>query len=81
VLKKDQINPDHYKAGKVECIDALETVASLNPESKEVVSQCNAIKYLWRYNNKHDDPLTDLYKSRWYLTRLIELVEKRLEKN
>ena len=81
MLKKDQINPDHYKAGKVECIDALETVASLNPESKEVVSQCNAIKYLWRYNNKNDDPLTDLYKSRWYLTRLIELVEKRLEKN
>ena len=46
--KKDQVNPDHYKSGKVECIDALETVASLNPESKEVVSQCNAIKNLWR---------------------------------
>ena len=80
MTKKYQVNPDHYKAGKGECIDALETVASLNPESKEVVSQCNAIKYLWRYNNK-EDPLTDLLKSKWYLDRLINKVKNRIEKN
>ena len=80
-MSKDQIKPDHYKAGEIECIDALETVASLNPNSKEIVSQCNAIKYLWRYPIKHDDPLTDLYKSRWYLDRLIEKVEERIEKD
>ena len=75
---KDQINPDHYKTGKIECIDALETVAALNKNSDEVVAQCNVIKYLWRYNSKHDDPLTDLLKAQWYLERLInKVLEKK----
>lgn len=74
---KDQINPDHYKSGKVECIDALETVASLNKNSDEVVAQCNVIKYLWRYHSKHDDPLTDLLKAQWYLERLINKVKAK----
>jgi len=75
---KDNINPDHYKAGEIECIDALETVASLNPHSKEVVSQCNSIKYLWRYHAKHKNELEDLYKAQWYLNRLIEKVKQRM---
>ena len=74
---KDNINPDHYKAGDVECIDALETVASLNPHPEEIPCQINAMKYLWRYNNK-DKPLEDLHKAQWYLSRLIEKVSKRL---
>jgi len=73
---KDNINPDHYKAGEVECIDALETVASLNPHPEEIPCQINAMKYLWRYNNK-EKPLEDLHKAQWYLNRLIKIVKKR----
>tara|TARA_A100001015_G_C14923410_1_gene685255 strand:+ start:1125 stop:1355 length:231 start_codon:yes stop_codon:yes gene_type:complete len=74
---KDKINPDHYKSGEVECIDALETVAAMNPYPKEVVAQCNTIKYLWRYHSKHEDQLEDLHKAKWYLERLIKNVKAR----
>ena len=69
-LGKDNVNPEYYKDGDIECIDALETVASLNSVNEEIPSQMNAIKYLWRYNNK-ENPFRDIQKTLWYVARIL----------
>lgn len=71
---KDNINPDHYKAGAVECIDALEA-ATVNKTGIEAVCTSNIIKYLWRYENKNG--LEDVKKAQWYLQKLIEKLETK----
>jgi len=64
----DNVNhPDHYTAGGVECLDAIE--AALGPEGFAAYIRGNCIKYLWRA--PHKGGLEDLRKARWYLTRLI----------
>lgn len=71
--KHDTVNhPAHYTAGKVECIEALES-ATENLSGIEAVCTANAIKYLWRW--KHKNGAEDLKKARWYLDRLISRVE------
>ena len=67
--KKDNINPSHYKNGKVECIDALES-ATVNKTGLEAVCTANVIKYLWRYEDKNG--LEDVKKAQWYLEKLIK---------
>lgn len=75
---KDNINPAHYKSGKVECIDALES-ATVNKEGLEAVCVANVIKYLWRYESKGG--VEDCKKAKWYLDKLINhLEEKRILK-
>lgn len=64
----DNINPAHYKSGKVECIDALEAATS-QLSGIEAVCTANAIKYLWRWKQKNG--AEDLRKAKWYLDRLI----------
>lgn len=66
--KKDNINPDHYKQGKVECIDALEA-ATVNKTGLEAVCTANIIKYIWRYESKNG--VEDCEKAKWYLNKLI----------
>lgn len=63
----DPVNPDHYKAGGIECIDALESM--MTPEEFKGMLRGNAIKYLWRYNKK-GRPNEDLSKADWYLQKL-----------
>ena len=76
--KDDAINPNHYKAGNVECIEAIQ--ASLTAEAFAGYLKGNVQKYLWRYETKHwEDPLQDLQKAEWYLSRLIELVGEDYE--
>ena len=65
----DAINPSHYKQGKVECIDALES-ATVNKTGLEAVCVANVIKYLWRYEAKNG--LEDVRKAQWYLAKLID---------
>jgi hypothetical protein len=69
----DPINPDHYKNGAVECIDALEA-ATVGKTGVEAVCTANVIKYLWRYEAKNG--LEDVKKAKWYLDKLIEKLEK-----
>lgn len=64
----DNINPNHYKQGNVECIDALES-ATVNLKGIEAVCTANAIKYLWRWKEKGGRD--DLHKAQWYITRLL----------
>ena len=73
-MKQDAINPPHYKAGKVECIDALES-ATIGKQGIEAVCVANVIKYLWRYEAKGG--VQDCKKAKWYLERLISHLEKK----
>lgn len=66
----DVTNPGHYRAhpSGVECIAITEHM-----------SFClgNAVKYIWRADLKHETPLDDLKKARWYLDREIARIEGR----
>jgi len=67
--KRDNINPNHYRQGKIECIDALEA-ATTNLMGLDAVCTANAIKYLWRWQEKGG--VEDLKKSIWYINKLID---------
>ena len=64
----DSINPDHYKSGEIECIDAIK--ASLDKQQFKGYLKASIIKYLWRYEKKNG--LEDLQKAEWFLQRLIK---------
>ena len=73
----DAINPSHYKQGKVECIDAIES-ATVNKTGLEAVCVAHVIKYLWRYEAKNG--LEDVRKAQWYLAKLIDYLEAKNKK-
>jgi len=63
----DPINqPEHYTAGSIECIDAIE--AALTPDEFIGFLKGNAIKYIWRC--RHKGGLQDIQKAAWYVDRL-----------
>ena len=69
----DMVNhPDHYTQGRIECIDALKA-ATVSKTGIEAVCTANAIKYLWRYEEKNG--IEDVKKARWYIDRLIKELE------
>lgn len=82
--KPDMVNhPSHYTFGKVECIDALESMAEGysvfdGPKEGSCVLASLAwqvVKYIWRAPLKgkmHED----LMKAKFYLERLITKVEE-----
>ena len=82
--KPDMVNhPSHYTFGKVECIDALESMAEgYNVFSGSKKGPCvfaslawQVVKYVWRAPLKgkmHED----LMKAQFYLERLITKVEE-----
>ena len=64
----DTVNkPKHY-AGKVECIDAIESAVE-GLEGIEAVCTANAIKYLYRWKKKNG--VEDIKKAKWYIERLL----------
>ena len=78
-VMKEKINPKHYKKGKVECIDAIESCTK-EMQGFDAVCVANIIKYLWRFPFKHNDPKQDLLKAKWYLERLIDAQNKTKDK-
>lgn len=62
-------NPTHYTQGAVECIDCIKA-ATINKNGIEAFCVGNAIKYLFRYENKNG--LEDVKKAQWYINRLIQ---------
>lgn len=71
----DAINPDHYKQGGIECIEAMK--ASMTPEQFQGYLKGQVIKYLWRLGLK-DSAVQDARKAAWYLDRMIsELSDER----
>ena len=57
-MTKDNINPNHYKAGGVETIDLIQDVVA----DFGSVCQANILKYGIRANKKHDEPQDDIKK-------------------
>lgn len=74
-MAKDNVNnPTHYTQGEIECIDCIKA-ATVNKVGIEAFCVGNAIKYLFRYENKNG--LEDVYKSQWYINRLIQELEEK----
>ena len=66
---KDNINPSHYRQGKIEAIDAIEA-ATVNKKGLDAVCTANILKYIWRFEEKGG--LEDLKKAQWYLCKMIQ---------
>ena len=60
----EKINPSYYKKG----IEVTDFILSHD------LGWCegNIIKYIVRHKIKHDDPIQDLKKAKWYLEKLIK---------
>lgn len=73
VNDNDVVNhPKHYTGGKVECIDAMESVFGI--EAVKSFCLCNAFKYHWRHADKNGEE--DLQKATWYMDKYKELVNR-----
>ena len=57
-MTKDNINPNHYKAGGIETIDLIQELV----KDFGSVCQANILKYGIRVNKKHDEPQDDIKK-------------------
>lgn len=66
--------PSHYCQGGIECIDAIEAAVT-GLSGMEAVCAGNTIKYVWRYHQKNG--AEDLKKARFYLNKLILMVDKK----
>lgn len=70
-MNGDPVNhPSHYTShpSGVECIQITEHMS---------FNVGNAVKYLWRADLKHGDPIEDLQKAAWYVAREIERLNAR----
>lgn len=74
-VQTDAINPGHYRSGKVECIDAIESALAGHSDPVAAYLTGQALKYLWRWPLKNR--VEDLKKAKWYLERLIEKEESK----
>ena len=63
-------NPQHYKQGKVECIEAIQS--ALTEEEFRGYCKGNAMKYIWRERHKGSDE--SLQKAAWYLDYMAQCV-------
>jgi len=66
-VKEDVTQPSHYKIG----IDVYAAVAK-NKDAYDGFLHLNATKYLHRCYHKHDTPVDDLGKAKWYITELLK---------
>lgn len=72
-------HPDHYQSKKgLEVIDVIEAFTE-GLDGIEATDTGNVIKYICRWKNKNG--VQDLEKAKWYLTHLIEHLEKEELKN
>lgn len=69
--ENDSINPNHYVFGGIETIEYLD--AKMTPEEYRGFLKGNVLKYVSRESEKNG--LEDLKKAKWYLDKLIEVVE------
>ena len=72
----DPINPNHYKEGDVECIEAIKS--SLDTNAFHGYLKASVMKYLWRYDKK-DNPALCLGKAQWFMNRLVNEHNKSVE--
>ena len=73
--QEDRVNsPSHYTRGKQEVIDTIEESIQDAPTPIQGMLQAQVLKYMLRVWLK-DNPIEDLKKAQWYLTRLIDKLE------
>lgn len=73
--KIDMVNhPQHYRTGKIECIDCISAVVSMY-DGEQAYDVGQVVKYLYRAPTKQNF-MQDLKKAQWYLNRLIETASK-----
>ena len=65
--------PKHCTQGRIECIEAID--AMIGDRGRLDTYRAMIVKYIWRCFDK-GDAVTDLKKARWYLNRLIGVLEK-----
>lgn len=76
---KNVSHPDHYQSETgLEVIDVIEAF-TFNLKGIEATDTGNVIKYICSWKEKNG--LQDLKKAQWYLTHLIEHVEKLKKEN
>lgn len=71
ISEKDNINPNHYIFGGIETIDYLD--AKMTAEEYRGFLKGNVLKYVSREAEKNGEE--DLKKAKWYLDKLIEVIE------
>lgn len=74
---EDLVNhPSHYisPSGRMEVIDVIENFTS-DLQGMDAICTANAIKYILRWAHK-DHPVEDLKKARWYINKLIDILEE-----
>ena len=64
-------HPKHYCKGKIECIDAIDSAVE-GLDGKVAVYVAHIIRYIWRFSTKHNNPIVDLQKAKFYIERLID---------
>jgi hypothetical protein len=70
------VSPKHYQfRDGIQTIDYIDAVAE-TLEGDEAVQFANIIKYVSRYRGK-GKAIHDLNKARWYLDRLVTIVERK----
>lgn len=72
---KDAINPDHYKAGKMEAIEVMEAFSTQTELRGHL--KLTALKYILRLGKK-DDESQEIGKAIWYLNRLKETYKEQV---
>lgn len=72
MAEKDNINPQHYRAGKIEVIDIMED--QLSPEEFKGFCKGLILKYLCRADHKNG--LEDYKKAQWYMNKLVEVLSR-----
>lgn len=65
----DNINPQHYRNGDIECIEAIR--AALTPDEFRGYCKGNAIKYVWRERMKGGNE--SLQKANWYMDKAVSV--------
>ena len=75
-VKVDMVNhPQHYRTGKIECIDCISAVVSMY-DGEQAYDVGQVVKYLYRAPTKQNF-MQDLKKAQWYLNRLIKIASKQ----
>jgi hypothetical protein len=72
--KNTPVNPQHYKNGEIECIDAIKSATVGKTGFEGYLVGCS-IKYLWRFESKGG--VTDVEKAIWYLERLKKELDEK----
>lgn len=73
----DMVNhPEHYNQGGIECIDAIKA-ATVGKTGIQAFCVGNAIKYLWRFEEKNG--LQDVEKAKCYIERLVQELKEPSE--